>query len=171
LKPSNTSNTSKAAQIYIRAQLSVRRAALFAALALFAAPVLLAGCTVGNGSNIPAFLSGSIIRIEVTDNQAGKKGVASKDQDNLNELLNILHLGDLTTDQRSNAPAPASAAYTVVAYTNAGEAWSLQVPDVPQSDRVYLHDDAHTANDGTYPLKQPIVAAELDQFIRKYPAS
>jgi hypothetical protein len=48
--------------------------------------------------------------------------------------------------------------------------WTLRVLDAPESRRVDLDDAARPANSGIYPLKQPIKAADLDQFILKYPA-
>jgi len=131
--------------------------------------LMLAGC---GASNVPSFVAGeSLQRIEVTNDQTGHKGVASKDNDNLNELLNLLHLGDITADSRSDAPVPTTSVYTVVAYDQSQSLWTVFVPDNPQSNRIYFSDAVHPDNSGIYSLKQPIQTADLDQFVQKYPAS
>jgi hypothetical protein len=132
----------------------------------------LAGCAGINSPNVPSFLtSGNLARIEVTNNQNGHKGVASTQLDNINELLNVLHLGNIAADSRTNAPAPTASAYTLVAYDSSQVVWTLQIIDPQTSSHVYLSDALHPANSGVYPLKQSIVGSDLDQFIQKYPAS
>ena len=133
---------------------------------------ILVGCAVINAPNLPSFLAGeSLPRIEVINTQTGQHGLATSDLDNLNELLDDLHLGDLTTAARVAAVAPTSSAYTIIAYEQAGVAWTVQVLDAPQSSRVYLSDALHPANSGIYPLKQAISGDDLAQFMRNYPAS
>jgi hypothetical protein len=94
----------------------------------------LAGCSLFTAPNLPSFLaSDSLTRIVVINNQTGQKGQASRNLDNLNELLNELHLGDLTTDARVAAPAPTSSVYTIIASDQAGVAWTVQVLDAPKA--------------------------------------
>jgi hypothetical protein len=134
--------------------------------------VALVGCSGSNASHLPSFLaSDSLTRIEVINDQTGQKGQASRDLDNLNELLNTLHLGDLTTDAREKAPEPTSSAYTIIASNQAGVVWTVRVLGSPESSRVYISDAVHSANSGIYQLKQSIRSDDLAQFIRKYPAS
>lgn len=139
---------------------------------VMAALVALVGCLGSNGSNVPSFLtSDNLTRIEVINNQTGQKGQASKDLDNMNELLNMLHLGDLTTDARKGGPEPTASVYTIIASNQGGVVWTVQVPDTPESARVYIRDAMHSANSGFYQLQQPITSDDLTQFMHKYPAS
>jgi hypothetical protein len=140
---------------------------MVAAVALVLA-LLLAGC---GGGNVPPFVtSDNLTRIEVTNDQNGQKGLASKEADNLNVLLNMLHLGDITASTRMDASEPTASAYTIVVHDSTGIVWSVRVLDAPQSSRVYLNDAVHLANNGIYPLKQPILIKDLDQFVQKNPA-
>src|SRR5579883_1298476 len=124
---------------------------------IVSALVTLVGCAGSNASNLPSFLtSDNLTRIEVINDQTKHKGQASRDLDNMNELLNMLHLGDLTTDAREKAPEPTSSVYTIVAYDQAGITWTVQVLSVPESSRIYMSDAVHPANSGIYPLKQAI---------------
>ena len=132
----------------------------------------LVGCSGINAPNIPSFLaSDNLTRIEVINDTTGQKGLASKELDNLNELLNTLHLGDITADSRADAPEPTASVYTIVASDQAGVVWTVRVLNAPESNRVYISDAIHPANSGIYPLKQSIKSDDLAQFIHKYPAS
>jgi hypothetical protein len=129
------------------------------------------GCALLNPPSVPSFLtSDNLTQIEVIDDQTGQKGLASKEADNLYSLLGTLHLGDITPDMRQDAPEPAAAVYTVVVHDATQVVWSVRVPDSPRSSQVYLNDAVHPANNGIYPLKQPILIADLDQFVRSFPA-
>src|SRR5438477_9881836 len=109
--------------------------------------VALAGCLGNNASNLPSFLtSDSLTRIEVINNQTGQKGQAARDLDNIDELLNMLHLGDLTTDAREKAPEPTSSGYTIIASNQGGVVWTIRVLGTPNSSRVYIRDAIHAAN-------------------------
>ncbi len=144
---------------------------LVLATCIAAALLTVAGCSISTSSNVPGFLSNdTVTQIVVTNNQTGQKGVASNNADNLNELLDTLHWGDLTTSMRTAAPQPTTSAYRLVAYDNTTVVWSLYVRGAPESSRVYISDATHPANSGDYPLKQPIKSSDLDQFISKYPA-
>jgi hypothetical protein len=135
---------------------------------IVALAVLLVGC---GGGYVPSFLPGdNLSQIEVINNQTGQKGLATKAADNVYTLLYTLHLGDITADSRQDAPEPTNAVYTIIVHDATQVVWRVQVPDAPQSSRVYLNDAVHPANNGIYPLKQPIVIADLDQFVRSFPA-
>lgn len=139
--------------------------------AMIAVLVMLVGCG-GSSSNLPSFLnSDRLTRIEVVNNQTGQKGQASKDLDNVNELLNMLHLDNLSPDTHKKASEPTSSTYTITGYSQGHVVWTIQVMDTPTSSRVYIHDGIHAANSGLYQLQQPIASEDLTQFIRKYPAS
>jgi hypothetical protein len=135
---------------------------------IVAVALLLAGCGRGN---VPTFVSGDhLTQIEVINNQTGQKGLASQEADNLYALLDLLHLGDITADTRQDAPVPTTPVYTIVVHDATQVVWSVRVLDAPTSSRVYLNDTVHPANNGIYPLKQPIVIADLTQFVRRFPA-
>ena len=133
----------------------------------------LAGC---GGGNVPSFVtSDNLTRIEITNDQTGQKGVATKEADDLYAFLDLLHLGDLMAASREDAPEPDSSVYTIVVHDSSQVVWSIQVLDSPQSSRIYLKessriylkDEIHPENNGIYPLKQAIVIKDLDQFIQK----
>jgi hypothetical protein len=135
------------------------------------APValMLAGCGAGN---VPSFVtSDNLTRTEITNDQTGLKGIASKEADNLYAFLDLLHLGDITVASRMDTSEPATSVYTIVVHDSSQVVWSVRVLDSPQSSRVYLNDALHPANNGIYPLKQPIIIKDLDQFVEKNPAS
>jgi hypothetical protein len=130
--------------------------------------LLVAACGSGN---VPSFVSSdNLTKIEITNEQTGQKGIASKEADNLYAFLDLLHLGDITSASRMDAPEPSASAYTIVVHDANQVVWSVQVLDSPQSSRVYLSDTLHPANSGVYPLKQPIIIKDLDQFVQKNPA-
>lgn len=132
--------------------------------------VALTGCLT-TASNVPSFLtSDSLTRIDVMNTQTGQKGEASRDRDNMNELLNMLHLGDSTADTREKASEPTASMYTIIASTQQGVAWTVRVPGTTQSSRVYIRDTVHPEKSGFYQLQQPIMSNDLTQFIHKYPA-
>jgi hypothetical protein len=142
----------------------ITRMSFIAAVAL-----MLAGC---GGGNVPAFVtSDNLTRIEKTNDQTGQKGMATKEADNLYAFLDLLHLGDITAASRVDAPDPATSVYTIVVHDALQVVWSVRVPDSPQSSRVYLNDAVHPTNNGLYPLKQPILIKDLDQFVQKSPAT
>jgi hypothetical protein len=135
---------------------------------IVAVALSLAGC---GGDNVPTFVRGdNLTQIEVINNQSGQKGLATKEADNLYALLDLLHLGDLTADTRQDATEPTTSVYTIVVHDATQVVWSVQVLDAPQSSRVYLNDVVHPANNGIYPLKQPIIIEDLNQFVRSSPA-
>jgi hypothetical protein len=135
---------------------------------IVAVVLLLAGC---GGGNVPPFVTGDhLTQIEVINNQTGQKGLASKEADNLYALLDLLHLGNITADRRQDAPVPTTAMYTIVVHDATQVVWSVRVLDAPQSSRVYLNDTMHPANNGIYPLRQPIIIADLHQFVQHFPA-
>ena len=130
--------------------------------------LLLAGC---GGGNVPSFVtSDNLTRIEITNDQTGQKGLATKEADNLYAFLDMLHLGDITAESRMDAPEPTTSVYTIVVHDSSQVVWSIRVLDSPQSSRIYLKDEIHPANNGVYPLKQAIVIKDLDQFVQKNPA-
>lgn len=92
----------------------------------------------------------SLTRIEVINNQTGQKGLASRDLDTMNELLNMLHLDDLTTRTHEKAPKPTSSAYTIVAYHQGQIVWTVRVLGIPTSLRVYIRGAIHKENSGFY---------------------
>jgi hypothetical protein len=135
---------------------------------IVAVALLLAGC---GGGNVPPFVAGDhLTQIEVINNETGQKGLASQEADNLYALLDLLHLGDITADTRQDAPEPTLSVYTIVVHDATQIVWSVRILDAPQSSRVYLNDTMHPANNGIYPLKQPIIIEDLTQFVQHFPA-
>lgn len=111
--------------------------ALVCAAGIVAALLPLIGCMGVNTPNIPSFVtSDNLIRIEVTNDQVGQKGLASKAGDNFNELLKMLHLGDITASSRIDVPEPTASAYSLVAYDTTQFVWTIRVLDSPESSRV-----------------------------------
>ena len=140
------------------------RAAIVAVLAL-----LLAGCA---GGNVPSFVtSDNLTKIEITSDQTGQKGLATNEADDLYAFLDLLHLADLTSSSRQDAPEPTTSVYAIVVHDSSRVVWSAKVLDSPQSSRVYLNDAVHPANNGIYTLKQAIVIKDVDQFVEKNPAT
>jgi hypothetical protein len=130
--------------------------------------LILAGC---GGGQVPAFVTrDNLTHIEVRNDQTAQTGVASKAADNLYAFLDLLHLGDITATSRMDTPEPTTSVYTILVHDSTQVVWSVRVLDSPQSSRVYLNDVVHPANNGIYPLKQPIIIKDLDQFVQKNPA-
>lgn len=142
----------------------ITRISFIAAVAL-----MLAGC---GGGNVPSFVtSDNLTRIEITNDQTGQKGLASKEADNVYAFLDMLHLGGITAESRMDVQQPTTSVYTIVVHDSSQVVWSVQVLDSPQSSRIYLSDAIRPANNGIYPLKQPIFIKNLDQFVQKNPAT
>jgi hypothetical protein len=140
-------------------------------LGVVAGTLALGGCALITPPSVPSFLtSDNLTQIEVINNQTGQKGLASKEADNIYSLLGELHLGDITANTRTDAPEPPASVYIIIVHDATRVVWSVQVLDAPQSSRVYLNDAVHAANNGIYSLKQPILIADLDQFVRSFPA-
>ena len=149
---------------------SVKANAGVASLVLVAALIVVGGCSITPSSNIPGFLtSDNITQIIVTNNHTGQKGVASKQADDLNVLLNLLNIGDLKTSGRTVMAQPTAPAYTLVTYSNSTVVWTLLVLDTPTSSQVYIGDAVHPANSGGYTVSQAIKSSDLDQFISQNP--
>lgn len=131
--------------------------------------LLLAGC---GGGNVPSFVaSDNLTKIEITNDQTGQKGLASKEADNLYAFLDLLHLGDITAESRMDAQEPTTSVYTITVHDATQVVWSVRVLDSPQSSRIYLNDALHPEHNGIYALKQPIVIKDLDQFVQKNAAT
>ena len=133
-----------------------------------AVAALLTAAAACSSAHPPAFDTGGVTKIEITNNGNRAKVTASRAKDNLYELLDALHLGQLKASNRRQATAPTRPAYTAILYHDEDHTLTVDIPDTPTSSTVYVHDPAHPDHDGTYPVTDPVKAADLDTFIHKY---
>jgi hypothetical protein len=129
--------------------------------------ILLSAC---GHQQVPSFTATKhITRAEVTNNLGGGTGIASPANDNLNELLNTLHLGDVTDATPKDATAPPAPGFTAVLYDHDSVALKILIPQAATATAVYIQDEADSTHTGTYALKHALKAADLQRFIPKYP--
>jgi len=130
------------------------------------ASVLLTIAACGS-PQLPSFIdSGKITRADLTC--LGKTATTDQSKDNLNELLNLLHLGDLTPGARTTGAPPDSPVCTVHLFEQEVPSFQVLIPAGAQTQEVYLRNETGPTNTGTYPLPMPIRAAELQGFVTKY---
>jgi hypothetical protein len=118
---------------------------------------------------VPSFIDASrLTKILLTSNATGRTSVATPGNDNVNELLNMLHLSDVSAGTKSHQ-CESFIGFTVALFEGGKAVLKVSISRSPQTSSILLMDSTDDTRSGCYSLKHSIVAADLQGFINKYP--
>jgi hypothetical protein len=145
----------------------VRRTCSLAILSVIT--LALAAC---GSEDVPRFINSShISKVVLASTTSGRTSTATPAKDNVNELLNMLHLSDVTAGSKTHSAAPRTPGYTVVLYDRGKALLTVLIPKGQRISAIYLYDTTNSKRTGSYSLKHAIGSADLRGFIAKYPDS